>query len=101
LIREGEQLKNNECTTYILFKGQWAQKFKKGENGWKLYSRNGNVRPCTAEQFLSHLLPALAGIKGPNITVRVEPDGETATKNCSGKAKQHTQADQEESYLKP
>jgi hypothetical protein len=32
------------------------------------------IRSCTAEQFISHLLPPLAGIKGPNVTVKVEPD---------------------------
>ncbi len=67
-------MKNSECTIYILFKDKWLQKFRKEEDGWKLYSRNGTVRPCTAEQFISHLLPPLAGIKGPNVTVKVEQD---------------------------
>ena len=67
-------MKNSECTIYILFKDKWLQKFRKEEDCWKQYSRNGTVRPCTAEQFISHILPPLAGIKGPNVTVKVEPD---------------------------
>ena len=67
-------MKNNECTIFIIFKDEWIQKFRKEEDGWKLYSRNGTVRPCTAEQFISHLLPPLAGIKGPNVTLRVIRD---------------------------
>jgi hypothetical protein len=53
---------------------QWIQKFRREADGWKEYSKNGTTRPCTAEQFISHLLPLLAGIKGPNVTVKVEPD---------------------------
>jgi hypothetical protein len=48
--------------------------FRKEKDGWKEYSWNGNVRPCTAEQFISHLLPPLAGLKGLNVTVKVVPD---------------------------
>ena len=69
-------MKNSECTIYIMFKDSWIQKFRKEENGWREYSRNGTIRSCTAEQFISHLLPSLAGIKGPKVTVRVEPDAE-------------------------
>jgi len=67
-------MKNSECTIYIFFKDSWLQKFRKEEDGWKLYSRNGSVRSCSAEQFISHILPPLAGIKGSNVTVRVEPN---------------------------
>lgn len=66
-------MKNSECTIYIMFKNRWLQKFRK-EDSWKQYSRNGTVRACTAEQFISHILPALAGIKGSNVTVKVVPD---------------------------
>jgi len=55
-----------------MLKDRWLQKFRKETDGWKMTSRNGTVRPCTAEQFISHLLPPLAGIKGPNVTVKVE-----------------------------
>jgi hypothetical protein len=52
----------------------WIQKFKKEKNGWVLTTTKGTVYPCTGEQLLSHILPALAGIKGPSCTVKVEPD---------------------------
>jgi hypothetical protein len=67
-------MKNSDCTIYIMFKDKWLQKFRKETDGWKEYSRNGTVRSCTAEQFISHILPPLAGIKGPNVTVKVDPD---------------------------
>jgi hypothetical protein len=57
-----------------MFKDRWLQKFRKEEDGWKEYSRNGTVRPCTAEQFISHILPPLAGIKRQHVTVKVVPD---------------------------
>jgi hypothetical protein len=67
-------MKNSECTIYIMSKHSWIQKFKKEKNGWVLTTTKGTVYPCTAEQLLSHILPALAGIKGPSCTVKVEPD---------------------------
>ena len=67
-------MKNSECTIYIMFKDKWLQKFRKEKEGWKLTSSKGTTYPCTAEQMISHLLPALAGIKGPHVTVKVEPD---------------------------
>jgi hypothetical protein len=67
-------MKNSECTIYIMFKDRWLQKFRKEETRWMEYSRNGTARPCTAEQFISHILPALAGIKGPEVSVKVEAD---------------------------
>ena len=57
-----------------MFKDTLIQKFKKGKDGWTLTTTKGTVYPCTAEQLLSHLLPAIAGIKGKNVTVKVEPD---------------------------
>jgi hypothetical protein len=70
-------MKNSECTIYIMFKDSWVQKFRRENEGWILTSSNGARRPCSAEQMVSHLLPPLAGTKGPNVTVRVEPDNKT------------------------
>ncbi len=67
-------MKNSECTIYIMFHDRWLQKFRKEKDCWKEYNSNGIVRPCTAEQFISHILPPLTGIKGPNVTVKVVPD---------------------------
>ena len=70
-------MKNSECTIYIMFKDRCINKFRKEKEGWMLTTSNGTVRPCTAEQMVSHLLPALAGIRGPLVTVKVEPDNRT------------------------
>ncbi|MCW4047223.1 MAG: hypothetical protein NWE99_06640 [Candidatus Bathyarchaeota archaeon] len=75
-------MKNSECTIYIMFKGRWLQKFRKEKDVWTLTSSNGTIRPCTAEQLLSHILPPLAGIKGKHVTVKVEP---TKPKYSAGK----------------
>ena len=57
-----------------MFKDKCINKFRKEKEVWMLTSSNGIVYPCTAEQMISHLLPALAGIKSPHFTVKVEPD---------------------------
>jgi len=67
-------MKNSECTIYIMFKDKCINKFRKEKESWTLTSSNGTVYPCTAEQMISHLLPALAGLKGPHVTVQVRPD---------------------------
>ena len=67
-------MKNSECTIYIMFKDKCINKFRKEKDGWILTSSDGTIHPCTAEQMVSHLLPALAGIKGPLVRVNVEPD---------------------------
>jgi hypothetical protein len=57
-----------------MFKCRCINKFRKENEGWMLTGSNGTTHPCTAEQMVSHLLPVLAGIKVPNVTVKVEPD---------------------------
>ena len=51
-------MKNDECTIYFVLKSGWKQKYKKVNEQWT-QTTNGIVRKMTAEQFLSHLLPAL------------------------------------------
>jgi len=74
LVAKGVVMKNSECTIYIMFKDRWLQKFRKEKEGWFQTSSNGTMRLCSAEQLLSHILPPLAGIKGPHVAVKVEPD---------------------------
>ena len=64
-------MKNNECTIYFTTKHDKTQSYRKGKDGWMQTSSRGIVRPCTAEQVLSHLLPPLAI---GHAKVRVEPD---------------------------
>ena len=39
-----------------------VQSFQRDKDGWFETSSKGIVRRCAAEQTLSHLLPALAGV---------------------------------------
>ena len=65
-------MRNNECTIYITTKdGKRLQSFRKGKDGWVPTSGKGIEYPCTAEQFISHILPALAF---GHVKVIVEPD---------------------------
>ncbi len=74
-------MRNSECTVYIMFKDRCINKFRKEKEGWVLTSSNGTVYHCTAEQMISHLLPVLAGTKGPHVTVKVEPDDKNKEKS--------------------
>ena len=67
-------MKNSECTIYIMCRDRWLQKFRKENDHWILTNSNGAARSCSAEQLLSHMLPLIAGIKGEQFTVKVEPD---------------------------
>jgi len=66
-------MKNDECTIYIMKGEKCVNKFRKDESGWSLTIATGRVFPCTCEQMVSHLLPALAFGK-KCITVKVIPD---------------------------
>ncbi len=69
-------MKNDECTIYIMKGEKCINKFKKDRNGWSLTISTGRVFPCTCEQMVSHLLPALAFGSQKGITVKVVPDEE-------------------------
>jgi len=62
-------MKNNECIVYITTKHGWTQRYRKGKNGWTQTNPNGIVHPLSAEQLLSHILPALAT---RNLNIRVK-----------------------------
>lgn len=63
-------MKNNECTIYMTIKKSgWTQTYRKVDDYWTQIT-NGTVRKMTAEQFLSHLLPALS-IKKHLVDVKV------------------------------
>ena len=69
-------MKNNECTIYIMNGEKCINKFRKGKTGWSLTVATGRLFPCTCEQMISHLLPALAFRSQKGITVNVIPDKE-------------------------
>lgn len=63
-------MRNDECVIKFVYKGKVMQIFQRDKDGWFQTSSRGTVRRCTAEQTLSHLLPALAGVS--KVTVQVE-----------------------------
>lgn len=65
-------MKNNECVIYMTTKGGSVQIYKKDGKTWTQKSSKGIVRKMTAEQFLSHLLPALTPAYKNKVWVRVE-----------------------------
>ncbi len=52
-------MKNDEAIITFITKGGSRQIWYKDKRGWKQKSGAGIIRRVTAEQFLSHLLPAL------------------------------------------
>jgi hypothetical protein len=73
-------MRNTECTIYIATKHGWTQSYRKEKNGWTQTGPNGIVRPLSAEQLLSHILPPLAADNPDQLSVRVEPDAAPAAK---------------------
>jgi hypothetical protein len=64
-------MKNDECTIFIITKNGATQSFRKEKDVWIQKSSKGIIRNCTAEQVLSHILPALAF---GHVTLKVVPD---------------------------
>ena len=63
-------MKNDECTIKIISKhGYLYQTYRREKDGWIQISSKGIVRPCTAEQLLSHILPPLAGVSQSKVKV--------------------------------
>ena len=64
-------MKNNECTIYISTRRGSTQTYRKVGDGWTQTTAKGVVRPMTAEQLLSHILPLLAAGNTGRASVRV------------------------------
>ena len=62
-------MRNDECIIYIYHKDKLVNTWYKEKGKWILVSTKGNLHYATAEQFLSHLLPA---IKNKDFTVEVK-----------------------------
>ena len=62
-------MRNDECIIYIYHKDKLVNTWYKEKGKWILVSTKGNLHYATAEQFLSHLLPA---IKNKEFTVEVK-----------------------------
>jgi hypothetical protein len=65
-------VRNDECVIYIAAtkrKDAAVQTFRKVDGEWRQTSSKGIVRTCTAEQVLSHVLPALVPNSRPVVWV--------------------------------
>ena len=62
-------MRNDECIIYIYYKDKLVNTWYKENKKWVLINSQGNTHQVTAEQFLSHLLPA---IMKEDYTVKVE-----------------------------
>jgi len=65
-------MKNDECVIYFITKNGSKQIWYKDKSGWKQKSGRGIIRNVTAEQFLSHLLPALTSDYRNKVWIVVE-----------------------------
>ena len=64
-------MKNTECTIYITTRRGRAWKYRRDKDGWTQTGPTGKVRPLSAEQLLSHILPPLAAGKRSHVRVQV------------------------------
>ena len=64
-------MKNNECTIYISTRRGSTQTYRKVGDVWTQTTAKGVVRPMTAEQLLSHILPPLAAGNTGRASVKV------------------------------
>jgi len=65
-----DSMRNDECIIYIHYKNKLVNTWYKEKEKWVLISTTGTLHYATAEQFISHLLPALIE---EDFTVKVEP----------------------------
>ena len=64
-------MKNSDCTIYITTKRGRAWRYRRDKYGWKQTGPTGTVRPLSAEQLLSHILPPLAAGSRSHVSVQV------------------------------
>ena len=64
-------MKNTDCIIYLITKHGSTQVYRKDKRGWTQTSSKGIVRRMTAEQLLSHILPALTTTYKGKATIKV------------------------------
>lgn|GEM_PF-476640 len=69
--QRGNAVRNAACTVCIGTRRGRTWIYRRDKDGWPQTEPTGRLRRMTAEQFLSHLLPPLAGVS--RAVVRVEP----------------------------
>jgi hypothetical protein len=61
----------NDSYVILIGNQKFTERYYRDATGWLKISARGRVFRMTAEQVLSHLLPAVAGVK-PNVIAKVE-----------------------------
>jgi hypothetical protein len=64
-------VRNSECSIYITTRHGRAWKYRRDKDGWTQTGPTGKVRPLSAEQLLSHILPPLAAGTRSHVRVQV------------------------------
>lgn len=64
-------MRNSECTIYITTRRGRAWKYRRDKDGWTQTGPTGTVRPVSAEQLLSHILPPLAAGNRSHVSIQV------------------------------
>jgi hypothetical protein len=67
-----KEMRNSECISYIMSKRGGVQSFRNEKDKWVQTSPKGIERTCTAEQVLSHILPAIIVYRQKKLDLRVE-----------------------------
>lgn len=62
----------NDSYIVLLRTKSGAERYYRDKAGWVKISMRGRAFRATAEQVLNHLLPALAGLAGSDVSVEVE-----------------------------
>jgi hypothetical protein len=80
-------VKNAECTIYITTRRGRAWMYHRDKDGWTQTGPTGTVRPLSAEQLLSHILPPLAAGSRSHVSVQVVSNKDKGqSKTESGKS---------------
>ena len=70
-------MRNDQCLVTITSPRGSVQGFRRNKEGWWQLSSRNILRPCSAEQVLSHLLPALLPESKSRISLVVDAAGGT------------------------
>lgn len=77
-------MRNSECTIYITTRRGRAWKYRRDKNGWTQTGPTGTVRPLSAEQLLSHILPPLAAGTRGHVRVQVVSNKDKGQSKAEG-----------------
>ena len=67
-------MRNSECTVHIKTRRGRTWTYRRDKDGWTQTGPTGKVRPLSAEQLLSHILPPLAAGTRSHVAIEVVPD---------------------------